>query len=117
MASDFGLGIAVTLTMLLLVAVVLSFGNGVLRPVITSRITQVAGRHEQGTAIGISGSLNSFAMMLAPPTGGALIDHHWLLGWALVPAAVSALGLLVVALPARAKSSGTSADTELSSRP
>jgi MFS family permease len=112
-----GLGVTYTLTMLLLVAVISSFGNGVLRPVITSRITQVAGRHEQGVAIGISGSLSSFAMMVAPPTGGALIDHHWLLGWALVPAVVSAIGLLVAALPSRAKSAGASATSELSSGP
>jgi MFS family permease len=89
----------------------------VLRPVLTSRITQVAGRHEQGTAIGISGSLSSFAMMMAPPTGGALIDHHWLLGWALVPASVTALGLLVALLPQRANSAGASAKPELSSAP
>ena len=55
------------LLMIGLVAVVSSFGNGVLRPVITSRITQAVGRHEQGVAIGISGSLSSVAMALAPP--------------------------------------------------
>jgi DHA1 family tetracycline resistance protein-like MFS transporter len=77
-----------------LVAVVSSFGSGVLRPVLTSRITKAVGPHEQGVAIGISGSLSSLAMMLAPPAGGVMLDHHWLLAWALVPAAVSALGLL-----------------------
>ena len=41
---------------------------GVLRPVLTSQITQAVGRHEQGTALGISGSLNSLAMVLAPVT-------------------------------------------------
>ena len=97
------LGLAFTLAALLLVAVISAFGNGVLRPVITSRITQAAGRHEQGVAIGISGSLSSFAMMFAPPTGGALIDHGWLLGWALVPATVAAVGLLVAVLPSRDK--------------
>jgi len=114
------LGLAYTLSMLILVAVMSAFGNGVLRPVLTSRITQVAGRSEQGTAIGISGSLSSFAMMMAPPTGGALIDHHWLLGWALVPASVTALGLLIAVLPSRpqrANSASTTPKPELSSPP
>jgi hypothetical protein len=34
-------------------------------------------------------------MMLAPPTGGSLIDHNWLLAWALVPATTAALGCFV----------------------
>jgi MFS family permease len=109
------LGLTFTLSLLLIVAVLMSFGNGVLRPVITSRITQVAGRHEQGTAIGISGSLSSFAMMLAPPTGGSLINGHHLLGWALVPATVTAIGLIIASLPA--KTAGTKQDPELSSPP
>ena len=107
------LGFAYTVAMCLLVATMSAFGNGVLRPVITSRITQVAGRHEQGVALGISGSLSSFAMMLAPPTGGALIDHHWLLAWALVPASVAAIGF-VLALATRPD---TPPASELSSRP
>ncbi len=80
---------------LALVTIVSSFGHGVLRPVLTSRITQAVGRHEQGIAIGISGSLSSLAMMMAPPTGGFLLEHGWLDGWPMVPAAVSLFGLLV----------------------
>ena len=72
-----------------------SFGNGVLRPVMTSRITQAVGRHEQGVALGISGSLSSFAMMMAPPTGGFLLDHHWLDAWPLVAAGVALFGLVI----------------------
>ena len=41
-------------------------------------------------------------MTLAPPTGGVLLDHHWLLAWAIVPATAAALGLLA-ALVNRAK--------------
>lgn len=107
------LGLAYTVTMVLIVAAISAFGNGVLRPVLTSRITQVAGRHEQGVALGISGSLSSFAMMLAPPTGGTLIDHQWLLGWALVPASVAALGFIV----ALSTPAGKPAAPELSSPP
>ena len=87
-------GLAHGLVLLIAGATISAFGNGVLRPVITSRLTQAVGRHEQGVAIGISGSLSSVAMALAPPTGGAMIDQHWLLAWALVPASVVTLGLI-----------------------
>lgn len=78
-----------------LITIVSSFGHGVLRPVLTSRITRAVGRHEQGAAIGISGSLSSVAMMVGPPTGGLLLNQHWLLAWVLVPAAVSLIGVVL----------------------
>jgi MFS family permease len=116
------LGFAFTIMMVGLVAVISAFGNGVLRPVITSLITQVAGRKEQGIAIGISGSLSSFAMMLAPPTGGLLLDHHWTLAWALVPATTAMLGCLVALALRRSSPGGANPDSaspvdELSSAP
>lgn len=88
-------GIADGLGLLVIGATISAFGNGVLRPVITSRLTQAVGRHEQGVAIGISGSLSSIAMAIAPPTGGAMLEGHWLIAWALVPATVATLGLAV----------------------
>ena len=59
-----------------------------------SRITKVVGRHEQGVALGISGSLGSIAMALAPPSGGIMLDHGWTAAWAFIPMAAAALGLL-----------------------
>lgn len=100
------LGFASTLAMLLVVSTISAFGNGTLRPVITSLITQRVGRHEQGVALGISGSLNSLAMTIAPPIGGFLIDHQELVGWALVPATAAAIGL-VTALVSRPTATGT----------
>lgn len=91
-------GMSHSLAPLVVGATIAAFGNGVLRPVITSRLTQSVGRHEQGVAIGISGSLNSMAMAMAPPTGGTMLDHGWLVAWALVPASVVALGLIVTLL-------------------
>jgi len=88
-----------------IVSIVSSFGHSVVRPVLTSRITQAVGRHEQGVAIGISGSLSSVAMMMAPPTGGAMIDNHWLLAWALIPAGVSMLALVLALASRKAVSS------------
>lgn len=96
------LGNARDLMVLLISATILSFGNGVLRPALTARITQVVGRQEQGTAIGISQSLGSVALIMAPPTGGFLINHHWLLAWAMVAGGVSALGL-IAAFASRSK--------------
>ncbi len=87
------LGATHTVAILLVVSTISAFGNGVLRPALTSQITQAVGRHEQGTALGISQSLGSIAMTLAPPTGGFLIGHDWLSAWAIVAAVVSAAGL------------------------
>jgi len=88
------LGFAQTVAILIISATISSFGNGVIRPALTSLITQAVGRHEQGVAIGISGSLSSLAMTLAPPTGGVMLTMHSTLGWALVPATVMSLGLI-----------------------
>jgi MFS family permease len=76
------------------ITVISSFSHGVLRPVLTARITKAVGRHEQGVALGISGSLGSIAMALAPPSGGVLLDHAWTAAWALVPLTAAALGLV-----------------------
>jgi len=95
MLGYFILGFANTVVVLVVVATINGFGNGVLRPVLTSLITQRVGRHEQGVAIGISGSLSSLAMTVAPVTGGAMLDYVSTLAWALVPATVAAIGLFV----------------------
>jgi len=107
------LGFAETLTVLLVVSGISAFGNGVLRPAITSILTQRVSRHEQGVALGISGSLSSLAMTIAPPTGGMLLDHHWLIAWAFVPATAAALGL-AVALVTRSRGAGA---TSISATP
>jgi MFS transporter, DHA1 family, tetracycline resistance protein len=85
------------LALLVVGATISAFGNGVLRPVLTSRLTQSVGRHEQGVVLGISGSLSSLAMMFAPPSGGAMITQGWLFGWAMIPT-VTVVVALVVAL-------------------
>lgn len=102
MVAYVSLGFAYTLAALVIATTISTFGSGVLRPVLTSVITQRVGAHEQGVAIGISGSLNSLALTLAPPAGGLLLNRHWLLAWALVPAGAAALGLLI-ALASRGK--------------
>jgi DHA1 family tetracycline resistance protein-like MFS transporter len=110
------LGVVQSLAAILITAAISSFGNGVLRPVITSRITQAVDRHEQGVALGISGSLSSLAMALAPPTGGALLNEHWLVAWALVPATVAALGLIASLARRPATPAGATPAAALSSQ-
>jgi DHA1 family tetracycline resistance protein-like MFS transporter len=103
------LGFAATLAVILVTATLSAFGNGVLRPVITSQITQQVDRHEQGVALGISGSLSSLAMTIAPPISGLFITHRWLFEWTFVPAIPALLGL-IVALANRPKISAAASD-------
>jgi DHA1 family tetracycline resistance protein-like MFS transporter len=97
------MGFAYTLVFLVVTATVNSFGSGVLRPVLTSRITQLVGRHEQGVALGISGSLSSLAMTMAPVTGGFFLNRDNTLGWAMVAAAAALLGLIAAIQAGAAK--------------
>jgi len=89
------LGFTYTLPMLLVVSALTSFGGGVLRPALTSLITQQTDRTEQGSVLGLTQSLMSVSSIVAPFVAGLLIDHHWLLAWALMPAVANALGLLL----------------------
>ena len=93
-AAGYGvLGFATFLAPLLVASTVASFGNGVLRPTLTSQITQRVSRSEQGEVLGLTQSLMSVAQITAPVLGGLLIDHALLLPWALFAAAVAAAGL------------------------
>ena len=67
---------------------------GVLRPTLTSLVTQSAGRHEQGVVLGLTQSLVSIAQIAAPPLGGLLIGGGALGAWAFVAALASAAGLV-----------------------
>ena len=89
------LGLATALSLLVIVAVVSGFGNGVLRPSLTSLITHQAAQHEQGVVLGITQSLSSIAAIAAPMIAGMLIERQMLTQWAWVSAAMAAGGLLV----------------------
>jgi MFS family permease len=88
------LGLIHDVAPLLGVATLVAFGQGVLRPTLTSLITQNAARHEQGVVLGLSTSLMSVAQIFAPPLGGWLIGSGHLGPWAFVAAVASLLGLL-----------------------
>jgi MFS family permease len=79
---------------LLVVSTLSSFGNGVLRPTLSSLVSQNAGRHEQGVVLGLGQSLNSVAQIVAPILGGVLIGLGWLTLWSWVAAAAALFGLV-----------------------
>jgi MFS family permease len=109
------LGVAQSLLVLLASATVVSFSNGVLRPVLTSQISQAVGRHEQGIAIGISGSLSSLAMTMAPVSAGVMLEWHSTLGWALVSTTFMTLALIAALAGRTTKTTGVRSPGELHS--
>jgi MFS transporter, DHA1 family, tetracycline resistance protein len=94
--AGFGLmGFTYHLPSLLVASTLASLGTGMLRPALTSLITQRAGREEQGVVLGLTQSLMSVAQIIGPVIAGFLIDHLLLTTWALVGASISALGVLL----------------------
>jgi MFS family permease len=89
------IGFTYSIPLLLVVAAVSSSGTGVVRPVLTSLITQKAERSEQGVVLGLTQSLNSIAAIVAPAIGGLLIEHALLAGWALLAAGICGAALLL----------------------
>jgi MFS family permease len=92
--SYLALGLSHTVVQLGVIATVSSFGNGVLRPSLTSLVSQCAGPHEQGTVLGLTQSLNAVAAIVAPALAGVLIERQQLSLWAFTAAASAALGLV-----------------------
>jgi MFS family permease len=68
--------------------------SGVLRPALTSLITQQADKREQGVVLGLTQSITSVSQIIAPLIAGSLIDHQQLAAWALATAAAAFLGML-----------------------
>jgi MFS family permease len=94
--AGFGMmGFTYQLSGLLVASTIASFGTGVLRPALTSLITQRAGRAEQGIVLGLTQSLMSVSQILAPLIAGLLIDRGLLTTWAVTGATVSAVGILI----------------------
>ena len=91
----FGLGIASSFTLLMAAGTLAAFGNGVIRPALTSLITQQAGRQEQGVVLGITQSLMSMASIVAPIVGGLLIEKQMLKEWAWAAAGLAAVGVAI----------------------
>ena len=80
---------------LYVVSVIASYGMGVLRPSVTSLVTQNAGREEQGVVLGLTQSLTSISAIIAPVLAGLLIDRQFLVAWAMVAAGTCVVGMVV----------------------
>jgi MFS transporter, DHA1 family, tetracycline resistance protein len=89
------LGAAHGVPVLLAAATISAFGNGVLRPALTSLITQRVSRGEQGTVLGLNQSLLSIGQIAGPALAGALIGNGFLASWAFLAALVVLVGLLL----------------------
>jgi MFS transporter, DHA1 family, tetracycline resistance protein len=83
---------------LLLAIALLTFGNAILRPSLTSLITNRVARHRQGMVIGLMQSLMSISQIVAPVFTGILIEHHFLSTWAWAAGAVCGIGLSLIAI-------------------
>jgi MFS family permease len=88
------LGFTHSLPLLLITVAVASSGTGIVRPTVTSMITQKAGRSEQGVILGLTQSLNSISAIAAPALAGFLIDHSLLSTWAAIGGAICGIALL-----------------------
>ncbi|MDP9148223.1 MAG: MFS transporter, partial [Acidobacteriota bacterium] len=88
------LGFTHSVPLLLVAVAVASAGTGIIRPTVTSLITQHAGRSEQGVILGLTQSLNSVSAIAGPALAGLLIDHSLLSTWAVVAGAICGIALL-----------------------
>ena len=80
---------------LLIVTAAIACGTGVVRPALTSLITQLTDKSEQGSVLGLTQSLQSIAQIVAPFLAGLMIEHGHLHLWALAAAMSAAIGLLI----------------------
>jgi DHA1 family tetracycline resistance protein-like MFS transporter len=106
-ASEAAWGIFPALGVLILAGTVQSYGSGVLRPALTSLITQNIDRREQGTILGLTQSLLSVAQIVSPAIGGFLIARSFFGAWALWPASLALLGFVLSRTGASVKDANT----------
>lgn len=83
-----------SIPILLVAATITAFGQ-LIRPTLTSLITQSAPRSEQGAVLGLQQSLTSVAQICAPPFAGFLIQHGALTTWGIAAACITAVGFVL----------------------
>ncbi len=88
------LAVCHNLSTLILASTVAAIG-GLVRPTLTSMITQATPREEQGVVLGLTQSLTSVSQITAPPIGTWLIGQGLLTSWGAAAAAVAAVGLML----------------------
>jgi DHA1 family tetracycline resistance protein-like MFS transporter len=89
------LGLSHGIALLLVAATFASLGNGLIRPALTSLITQQVGRGEQGVVLGLTQSLMSVAQIIGPAMAGVLIDRGWLSAWAFCAALITLVAVVL----------------------
>ena len=73
---------------------VMSMGS-LVRPALTSLITQATPREEQGVVLGLTQSLTSIAMIIGPLVSGYLIQHELLTTWGMTASVIAAVALVL----------------------
>jgi multidrug resistance protein len=53
----------------------LSFGTGVTRPILTSKLTKIGKRGETGSILGVNNALSSIAQIITPILGGLILQY------------------------------------------
>jgi MFS family permease len=89
---------------MLIAATTISAIGTLVRPTLTSMITQAAPREDQGVVLGLTQSLTSIAQIVGPPVAGFLIQRGHLAGWGLTASAIALVGLTLASRPAAASS-------------
>ncbi|MBY0414626.1 MAG: MFS transporter [Bdellovibrionales bacterium] len=104
-AGYFFVGEVATIPFLLLALILNTFGSSVLRPSITSQITKIIPRDQQGAILGVTQSLQSVAQIVAPLISGYLIGTGNLTGWAWTCACIAFGGMILLIMQKRETSS------------
>ena len=78
---------------------VMSMGS-LVRPALTSLITQATSREEQGVVLGLTQSLTSVSLIIGPLVSGYLIEHELLTAWGLSATVIALFGLILAMRPA-----------------
>jgi MFS family permease len=90
-----------SIAMLGIATAVMSMGS-LVRPALTSLITQATSPEEQGVVLGLSQSLTSVSLIIGPLVSGYLIEHELLTEWGLAAAVIATLGLILAFRPTTA---------------
>ena len=100
------LAFATNVPILICAATMSAMGHGMLRPTLTSQITQRVHRNQQGVVLGLNQSLQSISQIIAPLIGGFLIEHGQLVIWAALAAVVAFAALLLERVSVHAPAQG-----------
>ena len=91
-----GWGLVPNLFLLVIVLVPIAIAGGVLSVVITSQLTKAIRKEEVGGTLGLDDSLQTFAQIVTPVAGGALIQYLGASSLGFVAGALMAVAVLVV---------------------